>query len=333
MTSDASTIQRIKDNFRTATRLSRTQVAIEAELNTTKWFDYRFLTPMQATELFSKSYAEKYRLKFGRNVDSSQASKTSGTRSHRWDSSSRELSSFWVARQFADSMGIPYDYFIEPAMQALMDIGYKRIPRPNQLYAAKTRRLICTKAHEHWTEWTETARLMWSELPQYHIDVFRGLPAQIAHQDWIVKQLKARHARPEHIGEMCFVNAVLCPDRAEEEFGSEKLERARMHVVDYRTAEMRAKIDVPDTDYKPGCYGVAGAMDPNAETCGACKELNACGKFASNLSRMVIQKCGTSDPVDDRRRRQQRDRTRRFREKRAATAGAGAAKKFGQGPY
>src|SRR5215510_10391072 len=48
--------------FRTSDR------ALERQLDHTKWFDYRFMTPWKATELFQQSYQKIYQQKFQRGA-------------------------------------------------------------------------------------------------------------------------------------------------------------------------------------------------------------------------------------------------------------------------
>src|SRR5690348_14877843 len=91
-----------------ALRISSADGLMERELMQTKWFDYRFMSPLDATELFVREYTEAYRNKWATNFDTVEAEKKIPIRGGAWRSNRSEFISCWRARQFVDCLGVPY---------------------------------------------------------------------------------------------------------------------------------------------------------------------------------------------------------------------------------
>ena len=53
---------RTNDNIEAVRRMGATVIHEETALYTTKWFDYSFLPPTKATELFRIEYSKAYKL-------------------------------------------------------------------------------------------------------------------------------------------------------------------------------------------------------------------------------------------------------------------------------
>lgn len=315
----SAVVQRYNDNFEVVRRLSAKQLENERTLYETKWFDYRFMSPLQATRFFAEAYTKAYRDQYARETDTAEAANKTGTRARNWESSRREFTSFWAARQFADTLGVPYDFFLSRAMKVLLRRGYTRIPRPNQLYAGKTLPLIANDVVLEWTSWTSTGRLVISDLPQYHIDQHRGFAAQSAHQKWVVEQVKAWHSRYSHIAQMCFERAVLSVGQAKLEFGAEKVQRA------HEEAELSGYVRRPKSEmnrgqFMPSCFGLPNARNDAAATCSACPLSRGCASLAGKIETRARHVFGTTDPKSARRKELQRNRTRRCRARKAAAA-------------
>jgi hypothetical protein len=308
----------LNDNFRAARWLTKADLESEIDLDQRKWFDYRFMTPLRATEQFVAEYVKVFQRKYDQNFDSSQAANKSGTRSRNWKSCSQEFTAFWRARQVADYVGVPYAHYLEPAVEHLLRRGYENIPRPNQLYSKKTFGAIEGCVTDHWSECCDV-EFKFSQLPQYHIAAFRGLPAQSAHQDWIVRQIQARHSRIEDISRFCFVEAVLLEDRARREFGDEKVGLAIEHFRQSKDV-IRPFATLTGDQHWPSCFGISQVSMATSTTCQGCEVLRSCHIISTGIDKTLIKLCGSNDPVTEKRKHQQRERTRKFRAKAAAAA-------------
>jgi hypothetical protein len=310
----AADLPRLRRNFVTVQRLTPETAALERKLQMTKWFDYRFLSPEEATELFAQAYASAYEHYYGKYFSSVSAQGKTGMRQRLWKSSLREFTSFWRARQFADEIGVPYDQFVCPTFELANRRCWARLPRPNQFYSPKFRGAITEVVRERWREWTEDAIFTFSKLPQYRNEHFTGLPAQVAHRDWLISQLKARHGDPAKIAEACFVHGVLPIDRAIAEFGEEQFERANRYAAERSLVAAPAE-PLSGSEARPSCFGFLNAYDDTAMECLACPMRATCSDATAFVMAQVTTKTGSENPRAERRRQQVRDRVRRHRAK------------------
>ncbi len=284
-----------------------------------KWFDYRFLSPLQSTELFAKAYHAAYQRKWSRNFSSEEAAKKQAFRRGGWRSSMTERTSCWKARQFADLLGAPYDFFCDHALEFCVRRGWRRPPRPNQLYSLKNVAALSESIEAAWTEYCSDARWMISELPQYHLTNYRELPAQCAHQDWVVETIRRRHMPPALIAKACFALCVLPLERAYFEFGPGRVDRAR----GYAELERLTPLIVPtlgSPELRLSCFGIVHSFEPSHPTCACCPWKHQCEKVVESLGRHIVRQCGHIDPAVARRRKLTRERVRAHRQRKASTA-------------
>ena len=312
-------LPRLRRNVSIIQKLTSDAAAVERRLQTTKWFDYRFMSPIEATELFVEAYSSAYQHYYGKYFNSEKAPGKSGVRQHAWKSSHREFTSFWRARQFADELGVPYDQFVDGVFYACGRRKWGRLPRPNQIYGAKFGVAVKSRVIQQWREWTEEAKLTFSKLPQYRNENFVGLPAQVAHRDWVVSQLKTWHGDHYKMAALCFVDEVLPIERAIAEFGEAQFERARLYATDNGLAAIPTTL-LSDAEMRPSCFGVLNAHDAAATECIGCPMQAPCSHATAFVKAKAIEKIGSDDPRAERRREQVRERVRRHRAKAKAAA-------------
>ena len=313
---------RHKDSCETTTFFNRTDLMDERTLHHHKWFDYRFMSPKEATKIFRTKYQRVYRWKYGQNVNTEKSMNKFGVRRGTPEDHRAEFTSFWRARQSADLLGMPYDVFLWAAYEVLLSGGFQRIPYINQLFGKHQLRIAIaamTQREEHCE-----SRLMFSALPLYQEESFHGLAAQVANQDWVLEQLKTRtdHA----IGRACFTLRILPAERAMLAFGQERLENARACAAE----------EVPEVHESwgprqllPSCAMLPGALDKSSPECSTCKVVSFCTRAVASVLRSVTTVTGVADPAEERRRKLSRDRTARHRlkAKLAAEAESSIARK------
>src|SRR4051812_30836313 len=107
----------------TAGNIAGEDAARERDLMEFKWFDYRFMTPFQATEAFATAYLAAYRRKWSTYLSTEEAANKKAFRAGDWRSDRSERTSCWKARQAADLLGMPYDFFCEQALEFALRIG------------------------------------------------------------------------------------------------------------------------------------------------------------------------------------------------------------------
>ena len=125
--------------------------AAEPDLMTTKWFDYRHLHPMQATDYFAQVYRAVYREYSRRNRDVDEP--TNGISNDILRAKPAVLTGLWKARQHADQGCIPYDIYIRAAFKWSNDAIWQRLPRPTQLYSKPCLEFI----HQRWSMYQEVS--------------------------------------------------------------------------------------------------------------------------------------------------------------------------------
>ncbi|GJE46614.1 hypothetical protein F6X53_19225 [Methylobacterium soli] len=302
----------LRELVRAAQHLTAERIGDERSLFAAKWFDYRFVSPVEATLFFYDIYRDLYQKAWRKNFSVTEAERKRGVPIAGLWSSGREFNSVWRARQVADGLGLPYDFFIREAMEAAFRRGFKRPPRPNQLYHESFGPPIL----EAWAERQKSMPLL-SALPQYRIEAYRNLPVQDEHQAWVVGNLKGRLARPYAIAQACFEQRVLSVERAEAEFSAHQMERVREE-----GAGMTPEPIVPlkRTDFWPSCFGIPHAWSETSPICAACHARADCAQVANKVEEKLLATYGVVGPRDAEVRAQTRARVARHRAERRAEA-------------
>jgi hypothetical protein len=304
--------RQVLDCLAVAKKLDRHDLALEFELHHSKWFAYRFLTPHKATEVFKEEYSKAYRLKYARNIDTEQAEKVTGFNSTDF-TSTKQSTAFWRARQFADRLGVSYNVFCSAAFEVLLREGWKRIPYVNQLYGVKNEALIAGAVKKHWAEYRD-AWFRFSDLLQYREEHFRYLPAQIAHREYVVKEISRR---PGWLN-TCFDKKLLPVDLAIDLFGVEYIERWCGSVPVNRSAPSET---IAESEFHPSCHSIPGAYHDATPTCSSCPFRQSCLSGVQMVEDKLKAKYGTLDPKADHRKECIRIRVANHRAKKKAATG------------
>lgn len=107
----------------------------EAELNGTKFWDYRFLHPSQATQLYAQCYAAALKRAVSRRTDLWIGLNMRGLKKDCvFELAPRAITGHWKARQMADRIGCPYDFYCEHAMLFADKARMTFLPSSSQMY-------------------------------------------------------------------------------------------------------------------------------------------------------------------------------------------------------
>lgn len=107
----------------------------EAELNQTKFWDYRHLHPTQATEVYAKCYIAALKRAVSRRTDLWKGLMMKGMKTDTiYELEGRIITGFWKGRQMADRIGCPYDFYCEHAMIFADKARMKFLPSSQQMY-------------------------------------------------------------------------------------------------------------------------------------------------------------------------------------------------------
>jgi hypothetical protein len=308
---------RIENNLICAKSMSRKDLESERKLHQSKWFDYRFISPMEATHQFRVVFSEIHQRKYAQNIETEKAKTRIGVRGGPAFQRKTELTSFWRARQTADTYGLPYKVFIEVAFEHCIRGGWKRLPHINQLYGKASIKNILIAAAKYWEEFQHsTFDRSFSHLPEYRTESFHNFSAQLAHRAWIIELLKTKRSAWA-LGRAVVVNRVIPPELAKLEYGDEKVAQAREEVTE-DTPEPSEPCGVPEL--LPSCLGLPGALSRTSPECVACPAMDLCARMQAVTLATLKRVTGSENPEHERRKKQVRDRVRRFRERKTRAA-------------
>jgi len=196
----------------------------EIELFTTKWFDYRHLSPLHATIHYMRAYEKVFKRLYATHINHEVASyikltnirtlarnmalpklnrlenrspTTSEIKAEQKRVNARSsFSAYWRGRQIADALGMPYEVYIDLVATKRLRFWGKnpRLPRPMQLY----RDVEVEYAQETW-EGMQESRLYLAEHPAYFNQNFQNLPQQNDYHEWLFKQAELRSDPPRFL--------------------------------------------------------------------------------------------------------------------------------------
>jgi hypothetical protein len=215
-------------------------IDVEPALFRGKWFDYRFLNPVQATYLYAHYFEKFYRLAFSANIDSATAVFISPLPKGDWfslpvqaDAESDKhfaakikrrktlISGLWRGRQVADAMGVPYDLYLERAFHwTLRYWQQSHLPRPQHLYSD----LVTDRTAIDWEE-RQGSKLYFSEKAPYKNRAYQCLHSQDAHHEWLFEQAARRGNDPAVLARLIFQEELMPAEKARARIGEEAFDR------------------------------------------------------------------------------------------------------------
>jgi hypothetical protein len=172
----------------------------EVSLYHSKWFDYRFLNPTQASYVYAQEWVKAYKQAFKIHVDRDGAQYSKPMRHEDlFDNTPQFYSGIWRGRQFADGLGMPYDFYITQALhQRLRRWRQQFLPRPHQLYfeAGKDeddmrQSWFLADMERVWKD-KQHASFVYSQHQNYKNDRYKGMRHQNDHHEWLINQVNLR---------------------------------------------------------------------------------------------------------------------------------------------
>lgn len=191
----------------------------EAGLLSSRWFDYRMMSPAQATYLFAAHYAHEYLETYKRIRDIRTVESVSPFAPEDIFAS-KELTPMWLARQEADRLGVKYDFFLHYAFDRFADRGWKAMPRPNQLYGEE----LLLDIRDAWQRRCREV-LQLAENPFFFEIAYVAHPDQDRYYAWVVEQIKMREHKHMALARV-LKDKILPRELAGQEFGIDTLKRA-----------------------------------------------------------------------------------------------------------
>lgn len=201
-------------------------LAFERMLTNTRWFDYRFLHPVEATKLYVEAYEREYRAAYAATYSTLNAPyiRVVGWSDMMADMEIKRMkelfAGFWRGRQHADVLGMPYDLYIRLAFKERLRFWKRRyMPNPTMLYSE----LIVERVGELWKE-RQSARLYVGDHQNYRLHRYIGSRAQNDHHEWLFAQAQLRSNPPYQLAR--FIQDELLPEeKVKIRLGQESFER------------------------------------------------------------------------------------------------------------
>lgn len=192
---DAPRVSTLESDFY-STIVPREYADWDLSLYATKWFDYRMMTPLQATKAYIEAYKIAYQRIYAREFDRNRAEfikpiDFEKLRVGIHKGVTKDKTRFvgcWHGRQIADFLCMPYLEYIELTMGFRMR-RWKQgfMPQPQHLY----HEYDVEKTQNRWGEMM-LGRLYTAEHSVYLVQNYQDLPHQNAYHEYLFEMAKSR---------------------------------------------------------------------------------------------------------------------------------------------
>jgi hypothetical protein len=297
--------KRIKDVVRMRTVLHPRDWKDESQLMMSRWFDYRFMSPVEATMNFGQHYIAGLRRYVSRNVDVGLAETVSGTKSGVPAARASWFTALWRARARTDAIFVPYDLLVDFSF----DFASRRkrfwTMLPSQLHASKGNREAWRASFDEHVEDVLPLRMKSvAEIPHYRTENYLGLPPQMHFRELMISEMLHEH-RPlvDQIADRVFVKrhlplgqalALALPNADHAEIA----QRAKT-AADDRAWEAKPMVQLDCADLLPSCFGIAETIDVKRAPCDLCPLVARCKVAAVEAINITVEATGSASPVLD----------------------------------
>lgn len=194
----------------------------EADLMQTKWFDYRTLHPWQATALFLEAYRSEHAWIMRKREDVTTHWFRKGISCSKLHNAGKhQMVAIWKARQAADSIGCPYDFYCRELLDWAEKRNWTHLPHMNQVYSEAHIEVV----KEFW-ERGKRDRLRTAHESCFHRDAGDEWH-QKSYRDFLIEQVARRPVRDLALASVIFKHEHLSEDQAAQHFGWPVVEKAR----------------------------------------------------------------------------------------------------------
>lgn len=313
--------KRIEDIVRMRTILHPKDWSNESQLMMKRWFDYRFMSPLEATLLFGQYYTAGLRRHVSRHFDVELAEKVSGTKGGIPKERAAWFTALWRARVRTDEIFVPYDLLIDFSF----DFSSRRkrfwTMLPSQLHASKKNKEAWWAVFHECVEDLLPPRMKGlADIPHYRMENDLRLPPQKHFRNLMMSEIQ-HEQKPlkDQIEDKVFVKRHLALEQglslAQPGENLKELERRAQDAADDRAWEARPVIKLDAADLLPSCFGIAETIDGSCTPCQACPLIAACSKAAEEAISITVRNTGYASPVLEADRKRVQLNVQRFRSK------------------
>lgn len=313
--------KRIQDIVRMRTVLHPKDWKDESQLMMKRWFDYRFMSPLEATMLFGQHYIAGLRRYVTRNIDIGLAEAVSGTKSGVPETRASWFTALWRARARTDEIFVPYDLLVDFSFDFAS--GRKRYwtMLPSQLHASKKNREAWWPLFRERVNGLLPIRMKSvGDIPHYRMENYLLLPPQLHFRELMISEIGHEH-RPlaDQIADSVFIKRhltleqglALAPSGADL---GELTERAKTSADD-RAWETKPVVKLDQADLLPSCFGIAETIDGTREPCDSCPLVANCWAAAVEAINITVAATGSASPVLEADRKRISTNVANFRRK------------------
>ncbi|UXT51656.1 hypothetical protein FY136_20650 [Agrobacterium tumefaciens] len=313
--------KRIEDVVRMRTALHPRDWKDESQLMMQRWFDYRFMSPLDATLLFGRNYIAGLRRHVRRHIDVGLSERVSGIKNGAPTARAAWFTHLWRARARTDAIFVPYDLLIDFAFD--FSSRRKRFWNmlPHQLHASEK------NAEAWWAVFDEKVEDLLplrmksvAEIPHYRIENDLDLPPQRHFRNLMLSEMKHEN-RPlsDQIAERVFIKRHLTLGQAlslaPANANQRDLEQKARSVAGDSAWEIPPITKLDGADLLPSCFAIAETIDVSRAPCDTCALATRCKEAAVDAIDLTIQIAGSASPVLEADRKRSRLNTRRCRGK------------------
>lgn len=280
----------------------------ESALQELAWVEYRYMTPLARTELFTKMYFEAYLRVYAKRFPDEDSSKKRPCEIEFARNSPRVMSALWRARATADVAGLPYDAFLDKVLEShLIKDRWKNPPRPNQLYG----KLVMPRVQGLLTNEFVEQRLYGANWDQrFFAAAYRGDPVQKSAHALLARVVNESDEPAEKLAVYLCGRRAITVEAASDMFGVELTRRAIE-----MGEQLPVEVGAPPASYVPACAGYYWGDDDSH--CQFCPVRVNCAQVSERVSVDVRVMTGSVDPRGDQQRKKGRERQQRLRDARA----------------
>jgi hypothetical protein len=319
--------KRLEDVVRMRTILHPKDWKDESQLMMKRWFDYRFMSPVDATLLFGRYYIAGLRRHVSRHINIELAGTVSGLKSGLPAARAAWFTALWRARTRTDAIFVPYDLLIDFSF----DFSSRRkrywTMLPHQLHASKGNGDAWWAVfHEKIEDLLPPRMKRVAEIPHYRIENDIDLPPQKHFRTLMLSEMRHEHRRlADQIADRVFIKRHLTLDQAlslaPADADLAKIEQRARVVSDNRAWEAEPVIKLDQADLLPSCFAIAETIDETRAPCDMCALATHCKAMAAEAVDITVRTAGSASPVWEADRKRSRLNTQRCRSKASAPPG------------
>ncbi|OCI91451.1 hypothetical protein A6U85_24095 [Agrobacterium sp. 13-626] len=320
--------KRIQDIVRMRTIMHPKDWRDESQLMMTRWFDFRFMSPLNATLLFGRHYIAGIRSHLRKNFNMESAGAVSGIKSGVPSVRTRWFTGLWRARARTDAIFVPYDLLIDFSFN--FSARRKRFWNmlPQQLHASER------NAEAWWALFRERVEDLLpirmkrvGEMPHYRIENDLDLPPQRHFRALMLSEMRHENRMlAEQIVDRVLVKRHLIMDQAISLAPTDEdrveIERRAKAIAEDRAWEVQPITKLDEADLLPSCFGIAETINESRAPCDTCALAARCKQAAAEAIEITIRKEGSESPVLMESRKRIRRNTMNCRRNKKLSSGA-----------